>query len=413
VTTNRFIKRLLKLKGMKVTGHHFENYNKELHIDVAPKSNGCRCAECGRRGTIHRLSRNNRIWKDITVAGIVIYLHYTPKEIVCDTHGIIQEQIPWASEFSTITYRLEYILLRYSQIMTQTAAAELLRIPKSTLSSILHRTISRIRSGHRIRNLVSAGVDEISYKKGKKFATVVYDLDRGCVVWIGKGKAKAVITEFFTTCLSEAQRKRIQWASCDMSSTYINAIKENCPNVKLVLDRFHIVKALTEAVDDVRKSEWSNLNDKGEVSKGLRWLLYRHSSTRKKNETRILNDLEKSNRHIYRAWRLKDEFEQMWDYINRGSAVNFLKKWITTALKSRLEPMRRFALNARLYFDNIVNFVECHITNAVGEGVNRVIRQVNSRASGYRSFDSFADIVYLTVGDLNIPEQIPAKFRTL
>lgn len=410
---NKFIKKLLKLKGLRVTDHHFENYGKELHLDVVPFKNGCLCYVCNRRCVIYRLSRNNRVWKDIVVAGVIIYFHYTPREIFCPTHGVIQEQIPWAENYSTITYRLEYLILRYSQIMTQADAAFLLKIPTSTFSNLLHKTITRIRSGHCIRGLVSVGVDEISYKKGKKYATVVYDLDRGCVVWIGKGKAKSVIMAFFSTCLSKKQRENILWASCDMSKAYIYTIKEQCPNAKLVLDRFHLVKALNDAVDQVRKDEWVAIAGKTNVSKGLRWLLYRHSSTRSKSQTRTLNSLRKSNRHIFRAWCLKDEFEQVWEFVYKGSAISFLQKWITTALKSRLEPIKKFARNARLYFENIVNFIDCHLTNAVSEGINRLIRQVNSRASGYRSFTAFTDIVYLSVGDLNIPAQIPSKFRTL
>ena len=196
-----------------------------------------------------------------------------------------------------------------------------------------------------------------------------------------------------------------------MSEAYIGAIQEYCPNAKLVLDRFHIVKALNAAVDEVRKEQWREAApDKRKAMKGLRWLLYRHSSTRSRGDTRTLKALEKANYQIYRAWRLKDEFEQFWEYKAPWAAERFLKNWTTSALRSRLEPLRKFVRTLRQHFFGSVN---TRLTNAIAEGLNRIVRIVKKRASGFRTLDAFSDMIYLTVGDLNIPEQIPKRFRTL
>ena len=128
--------------------------------------------------------------------------------------------------------------------MTQKAAAQLLKISASTLSDILHRVISRTREGHKIRGLKQIGIDEISYRKGHKYATIVYDLERSCVVWVGKGKARNTIDIFFREKLSKYQRKSIVAACCDISETFIGSIEHWCPKATLILDRFHVVKAL-------------------------------------------------------------------------------------------------------------------------------------------------------------------------
>jgi transposase len=298
--------------------------------------------------------------------------------------------------------------------MTQKAAAKILHIPDSTLSDLLHRAINRIRSGHRIRGLKSIGIDEISYSKGHKYATVVYDIDRSCVIWVGKGKGRETIDVFFTTMLSEYQKKRIRWATCDMSRSYIGAIEHHCPNATLVLDRFHIAKALNEAVDEVRKEQWREATpDVRKALKGLRWLLFKHSSNRTKKDTRILNSLRKGNRRIHRAWVLKDEFEQFWEYKAPWAAERFLKRWTTTALKSRLGPLRDFVHTIRKHSHRILPFIGSRLTNAIAEGLNRIIRMVKNRASGYRNLQAFTDMIFLTVGDVDIPAQIPARFRTL
>jgi len=326
----------------------------------------------------------------------------------------VSEDIPWADHYARVTYRFEHLMLRYCQIMTQKAAATLLRTSSSTLSDLLHRSITRLREGHRIRGLRTIGIDEISYCKGHKYATLVYDLDRSRVVWVGPGKGRESIDTFFNNVLSSYQKKQIRWACCDMSEAYIGAIGDHCPNATLVLDRFHIVKALNAAVDEVRKEQWrlASRNER-KALKGLRWLLYRHSSTRSRRDSHTLKALEKGNRRIYRAWRLKDEFEQFWEYRVPWAAERFIKRWMTSALRSRLGPLRKFVNTLRNHYAGVLAFIGSRLTNAISEGLNRVIKIVKNRASGFRNLNAFTDMIFLTVGDVDIPAQIPAKFHTL
>jgi len=410
----KLLAKILRLKGLKINGYEFRRRDKELHLVVKPYKNGCRCTLCQRRCQIVRHATEPRIWTDITLIGMRVLLHYTPKEIVCPTHGRLQEEIPWAAAHARTTYRLEYRICALCQIMTQKAAAEILALATSTLSDALHRIISRVRAEHRIRGLVTLGVDEISYCKGHKYATIVYDLDRSCVVWVGKGKGREAIDRFFQEALSDDQKKRIKWASCDMSRAYIQAIKDHCPNATLVIDRFHLVKALNEAVDEVRKEEWRRLGaDERKAIKGLRWMLGMHARNRTKGHTRFLNTLRNSNRRIHRAWVLKDEFDHFWSFRYPAAAERFLKHWMTTALKSRIPSLRAFVGTLKNHFDNIITFIQRPLTNAVAEGINRIIKIVKNRASGFRGLESFADLIFLTVGDVEIPAQIPSSLRTL
>jgi transposase len=414
MTVNRFIRNLLNLKEMAVTHFELDDRRRVLNLWVKPYKNGCRCPECNRRCRIVNEIGTYRIWRDLPIYGCSVLLWYCPKEILCRLHGRAQENIPWADAYCRVTYRFEYAMLVYCQMMTQKAAATMLKIPKSTLSDMLHRTITRIREGHRIRGLKTIGIDEFAYCKGRKYATVVYDIDRACVVWVGKGKGRETIDVFFNEMLSDYQKDKIQWATCDMSQAYIGAIETHCPNAKLVLDRFHIVKKLNEAVDQVRKEQWreASVNER-KALKGLRWLLFRHSSTRSKRQTRILNQLRKGNRRIHRAWILKDEFEQFWDYKAPWAAERFLKRWTTTALKSRLEPIRDFVKTVREHWHRVIPFIESRITNAISEGLNRIIKIVKNRASGFRTLQAFTDMIFLAVGDVDLPAQISEDFRSL
>jgi hypothetical protein len=223
----KFIVSLLRLKEIFVVDYEFKRRDRALHLWVRPYKSGCRCPKCDRRCTIFHVCASPRMWRDIPVCGWSVFFCYQPKEIFCPTHGRIQERIPWAEAYARITYRFEYALLVYCQLMTQKAAARLLHVSTSTLSDLLHQSITRLRDGHRIRGLTSIGVDEISYCKGHKYATIVYDLDRSCVVWVGQGKGRDTIDIFFQESLSRYQRDQILWAACDMSEAYIGAIQEN------------------------------------------------------------------------------------------------------------------------------------------------------------------------------------------
>jgi transposase len=415
MTVNKFIRKLLGLKELKVTGFCMAPEKRgDLDLFVKPYKNGCRCPECERRCPVVRQMEDLRMWRDPPIYGRTVNLWYRPREVQCPTHGRVQEMIPWADRFARVTYRFDFLLLIFCQMMTQKSAARVLRLAASTLSDLLHRSITRLRKGHKIGELTSIGIDEISYCKGHKYATVVYDIERSSVVWVGKGKGREAIDAFFNEVLSPEQKQGIRWATCDMSQAYIGAIEHHCPNATLVLDRFHIAKALNNAVDEVRKEEWRKASGaERKALKGLRWLLYKHSSNRSKEERATLEALRNGNRRIHRAWILKDEFEQFWEYNAPWAAQRFLKRWMTTALRSRIPSIRTFVGTLKEHAHRILPYINSRLTNSIGEGLNRIIKIVKNRASGFRNLEAFSDMIYLTVGDLDLPAQIHADFHAL
>ena len=296
MTAERLLTKLLRFKGFRAVGFWFEGQGgQDLVVAVKPHKTGCRCPQCGRRGKIVRTLPARR-WRAVGVCGRTIWLQHRQREIYCPTHGRRLELPPWAEPTAGTSYRLEYLLLRYCQVMPQKAASQMLGMASSSLSDILHRVIGRQRQRHKIRGLKTIGIDEISYAKGHKYATVVYDLDRACVVWVGRGKARETIDQFFRH-LRDYQKARIRGACCDMSEAFMGAIQAHCPNVQLVLDRFHVVRALHDAVDEVRKEQWREVstNDR-KALKGLRWQLFRHPVNRSREQTATLKSLEKGNR---------------------------------------------------------------------------------------------------------------------
>ena len=237
-------------------------------------------------------------------------------------------------------------------------------------------------------------------------------MDHQCVVWVGQGKGRETANQFFKEALTEDQHKKIRFASCDMSKAYLGAIAYWCPGAILVIDRFHIVRALNAAVDEVRKEQWRTaIGADKQTLKGLHWLLFVHSKNRSKADTRRLNALKTLNRRIHREWVLKDEFEAFWEYEYTQSAESFFNGWTTAAMKSRLKPMKDFALMLRRHAAHIIPYVKTKLTHAMSEGINRVIKIVKNRASGFANLEAFTGMIFLTVGDLNLPAQISQDFR--
>ena len=234
-----------------------------------------------------------RRWRDLPVHRWTVCLQHCHWETECPTHGRLVEEIPWTDRFVRVTYRFEYAILKYSQIMTQKAAVKLLRLPISTLSDLLHPAITRLRDGHRIRGLTRIGVDQISNAKVDKQATLVYNLDKGCMVWVGQGKGRETIDRYFPEPISKYQCGQIETACCDMNEAYIGVIHHHCPDADLVLDRLHI--AATAAVALVLQAFTTMIHlqmDHGDEDDAFRWEPIKEDNTPVTTPTASLQTVE-------------------------------------------------------------------------------------------------------------------------
>jgi len=162
-----------------------------------------------------------------------------------------------------------------------------------------------------------------------------------------------------------------------------------------------VVKALNGAVDEVRKEQWGQASKAERITlKGLRWLLFMHSSKRRPEDIKRLKALYMNgNRRIHRAWVLKDEFDQFWEFDNQVDAKDFLDNWCNTANKSRLEPIKKFVALVRKHEDRLLPFVNTRLTIAIAEGLNRIIKIAKNRARGFRTLDALDSLArFIRIG---------------
>jgi len=192
----------------------------------------------------------------------------------------------------------------------------------------------------------------------------------------------------------------------DMWAAYANLVEEYARNAQILFDRFHIVKHLNEAVDEVRRSEMRRLVGKEKAEfKSTRWLLLKNPWNLSTDQQERLSRLVRLNLPIVRAWYLKEAFQLFWDYRQRARARAHLEKWMNSAMRSRLEPLKRFVRMLRSHLAGILAWTNIRLSNGALEGMNNKIKSISHRSFGFRSAENFIAAIYHCCARLPLREE--------
>ena len=242
------------------------------------------------------------------------------------------------------------------------------------------------------------GVDEISIRKGHTYRVVVADLDAQRPIWIGgTGRAKEDLDQFFAE-IGAQRSKTIDLAVMDMWKAFRNSTSEHAPQARIVFDKFHVLRHLSNALDEIRRQEYKRVNDKERTYiKGQRYTLLSRKANLDTQGRRSLKLLLKANKRLHKAYLLKESFGQLWDYSYPASARKFFENWKAQLRWQKLEPFEKFAAMIEKHWEGIVSY--CHPDNKVSlgfmEGLNNKIRVIQRRAYGIRS-DEYLRLKVLT-----------------
>ena len=235
--------------------------------------------------------------------------------------------------------------------------------------------------------LRSIGIDEISIRKGHVYAVVVADLDQRRPIWLGgQGRTEEDLRLFFDA-MGPERCKTIELAVMDMWKPFRKATLNHAPNAQLVYDKFHIMRHLSDALDQVRRSEYKRVNEKERrFIKGQRYTLLSHKSNLDMKGRQALQMLLQANKRLHKAYLLKESFGQLWDYTNPAWARKFFERWKDQLRWQRLKPFEKFAALIENHWDGIVSY--CHPDHKVSlgfmEGLNNKIRVIQRRAYGIK-----------------------------
>ena len=391
--------KLLVLQGAFVRKVEFGPQG--IIVDVAKRHRRCRCPRCS-FSTSARYDRTVREWRHLSLASWRVTIRATLCRLDCPECGVVTEAVPWAEHESRFTRDFEDLVAWVAREMNKTAVKNLLHIAWATVGNIVERVVSRKLDRTRLERLYKIGIDEVSYRKGHKYLTVIANHDTGDPVWIGEGRSQATLGAFFDE-LGPTGAKQLEAISMDMSAPYIQETKARAPQAEIAFDPFHVVKLASEAVHDVRRTEARERKGTAEaaVLKGSRWALLKAPENLRPEEHVRLSAVAELNARVYRAYLLKEELRALYR-CGLASARVHLRAWLSWASRSNLAPFVKLGRTVRKYRDGILAAIRLRLSNGRMEGLNNKIGVIKHRAYGFHSFAALASMVFLCCTNLQL-----------
>jgi transposase len=266
--------------------------------------------------------------------------------------------------------------------------AEIYGLGWDAVKAIDKTTLERRLGPPDLDNVEVIAMDEFAIQKGHQYATVIVEPYRKRVLWLGRGRDREGVREFYKL-LGPERCQRIKAAVMDMNSAFELELKANCPNAEVVFDLFHIImKYGREVIDRVRVDEANRLRTdrkQRHIVKSTRWLLLRNRENIKKREDRVrLDELLRANRSLLKVYVLKDDLKHLWDFRSPGHALRFWKSWYSRAVRSRLPALKRFAKNLAARVHGILAHARWPLHTSLLEGINNRIKVIKRMAYGFR-----------------------------
>lgn len=394
--------KLLALQGAWVRAVHFAA--SAVRVEVEPRTRRHQCPACSYR-TSAAYDRRMCRWRHVALGRWSVRIECRLARLRCPRHGVRLERVRWAEPGSRFTRDFEELAAWLAREMSISAVTRLLKVSWSSVSRMIRRVVGRHLDPDRLDRLRVLGVDEVTYKKGHNYVTMVVDHQTGDPVWMGEGRSKAALRRFFDL-LTDAQKQRIEVVSMDMCAAYYEEVRASIPHAQICFDPFHVVQLANEACSEVRRTEARERKGTphAAVLKGARWTLLRAPENLRDYEHVRLAEVAKLNRRAYRGYLLKEELRALY----RGSALTaeqHLKDWLAWAARSQLEPFKKLKRTVARYADGVLNAIYLGANNGRLEGLNTRIGVVRRRAYGFHSSAAFMAMIRLCC--TNLPIKLP------
>lgn len=343
----------------------------------------------------------SRKWQHLDFFEHRCYLYANVPRVKTKENKVRLVSVPWAEPGSSFTILFELKAMALVRDgMSMFKAGQTLRISDKQIFRIINKRVSRALVNQPLSPVKHLSLDETSSKKGHDYLTVLCDRKAKKVVGLAPGKDKLAVNQALTSMeLRGADRADVRVATIDMSKSYISATAEYMENADIVFDRFHIMKKLNEALDQIRKEEQAICKDAFKKTKYL-WLKNSNKLTEKHKA--ILADLSERFPRIGKAYQLKEELKEILDQAYQNHRLKPLNQWIKKALKADLEPINKFVNTLHSHWYGIKSFFKRLATNAYAERVNLKIQEIKRVAKGYRNIDNFILMIYFHLGGLDL-----------
>ena len=394
-----------------VTGSDFdaEARRLDIHIDFAPGSR-FPCPQCG-TADCPAYDTDTMSWRHLNFFQHQAYLRARVPRIRCAACGVKKIGVPWARKDSGFTLLFEALVMTLMTSMPVFRVAAMIGEHDGKLWRVLHHYIEEARARMDVSDVTRVAIPrvkpegrlETAARRGHDYISLFVDIENAKVIFATPGKDAATVAAFAEDLTAHGgDPAAVEEVCIDMSPAFIKGVAESLPNAEVTFDRFHAVKIINDAVDQVRRAE-----QKGQAMlKGTRYIWLRNPDTLSAHQRAMLESLPTQHLKTARAYQIRLAFQELYcqDGTEAGTAV--LQKWYFWATHSRLPPMIDAARTIKRHWDGILRWFHSGIANGLIEGINSLVQAAKAKARGYRSTRNLIAIVYLITGklDLRLPE---------
>mgnify|MGYP005844830141 CR=1 FL=1 len=383
----------------QVSSSDFDPQQRRLDITIDfPRGSTFSCPECGME-KVKAYDTEQKTWRHLNFFQHETYLSARVPRVQCDKCGIRLVNVPWARPGSGFTLFFEAMIMTLAKSMPVKTIASYVNEYDTRLWRVLNHYVNDARDKADHSDVSQFGVDETSSKRGHNYVSLFVDLEGPRVLFATEGKDASTVERFKQDLLDHnGNPESIKEACCDMSPAFISGVKKQFPNAQLTFDKFHIMKIVNEAVDEVRRQEQAG---RPELAR-TRYLWLKNPSNLKLSQMKILESLtvKKLNLKTSRAYHIRLNFQELFNQ-PPWTAEAFLRKWYFWATHSRLEPIKQAAYTIKRHWDGVLRWFESNINNGILEGINSLIQAAKAKARGYRTSRNLITMIYLIGGKLN------------
>jgi len=366
------------------------------------------CSGCDRPGTTYD-HLSPRRFEFVPLWGCMVVLLYHMRRVDCRTCGVRVEAVPWGVGKHQLTKAYMLFLAHWARKLSWQETARSFRSTWEKVCQSVEYVVQWGLEHRQLGPITAIGVDEIQYARGHKYLTLVYQIEQQCtrLLWIGRERTTESFAGFFTL-IGKELAQNIEFVCSDMWQPYLAVIREQCSQAIHILDRFHIVAKLNAALDQVRATEARRLVRDGyePILKKTRWCVLKRKANLTEHQRFRLRDLLRYNLQTVRAYLLKEDFQQLWEYQSPHWAGKFLDDWCAQVMRSRIEPMKKVARTLRSHRALLLNYFRAkkQLSSGVVEGLNNKAKLTMRKSFGFRTFRITEIALYHTLGRLPEPD---------
>jgi transposase len=350
-----------------------------------------------------------RRFEFVPLWGIKVFLLYAPRRVECPNCGVKVEHMPWAIGKRPITKAYGWYLAQWAKRLSWKEVAEIFQSSWDCVFRSVEMAVEWGRKHQDLSGIKSIGVDEIAWKKGHRYLTLVYQIDthQKRLLWVGQDRKVKTLIRFFRW-LGRERSQALKYVCSDMWKPYLKVIAKKASEAINVLDRYHVMAHFSKALDEVRAEEVKSLKAKGydPLLTHSRWLLLKRPENLSENQEIKLSELLQYNLRSVRSYLLKEEFQLFWSYKSPSWAGKFMDKWCTKTMRSKIDPMKRVARMLRKHRALLLNWFRAkgQLSSGVVEGFNNKAKLTSRKSFGFRTFRGAEIALYHALGDLPVPE---------